>query len=126
MKMILFFALLISLPSFAQDKTGTVPPVRLGNITTTTATTDQILSFPRLLVMNPTCVAKSFTITFLPKGEELIGPYHTNGPALTGEEIAIVKKLNGTPTRIIIEDIEVSCGGPEMNAKAIVLNTVSK
>ena len=125
-KIVLLFALFISLPvlnSFAQEKNSKVPPVRLGNIETNTATCEQILSFPRLLVMNPTCVVKSFTMTFIPKGQYLAGPYKTEGPALTDAEIALIKKYKGTATKIVIEDIKVSCqGGPETTANTIFLS----
>jgi hypothetical protein len=119
---VLFVALFISSPLFAQDNGGKVPPVRIGNITTTVATCEQVLAFPRLLVMNPTCVVKSYSMTIISKGKEISGPFKNDGPEFTPAEKAKIKELQGTNVKIVVEDIKVSCqGGPESAANTIFL-----
>jgi hypothetical protein len=123
-KIALFFVLFLSLSSitsFAQD-TKKVPPVRICNITTPASTIDQVLAAPTFLVMNPTCVCKSFTISFFPKGKAVVGPFKTEGPAFSADEIAAIKKLQGSNVKIVVDDIQVSCqGGAAIAAQPIIL-----
>ena len=119
-KIVLLFVIFIScagLQTYAQ-----APKVRLGNIESATATCDQILSFPRLLIMNPTCVVKSFSMSFRTQGDKVFGPYKASGPELTDEQIKLIKEFKGMSTKIVIEDIKSSCkGGPETTLAPIVV-----
>ncbi len=126
-KMVLLFVLLISLTSFSSfaqyigDKNW--PDIRFGKIKNEVITTGDILSNPRLTDMKGVWTVKSFTITFLPKGHDMYGPYSTKGSALTADEIAIIKKLKGTTGKIIIDDIKASGeDGAIRSLVTIVLN----
>ena len=110
MKVIAIFLIsCISIASFAQSKKEHKEPnVRLAGIVSATAGCEQILANPRLVDIRGLPDVHHFTITFLPKGRDIIGPYPTIGSALTSQEKEIITQLKGTSFKIVIEDIKVA------------------
>ena len=113
---ILGFILLIAQIAFAQNgRTHDAPVYQFAGIKITdgvpTTTCAQILSSPMFIDANAkpgtstVCVVKSFTVTFMPNGHDLIGPYPTHGSKLTAEELAILQKLKGTSGKIKFDAI---------------------
>ena len=119
----LFATVAISFTSaaFAIDKTSTAPRVRIGNIETTSATIDQVLSFPNLVVLNPTCVVTSYKLT-ISSGSHKYGPFINKDPQLTAEQKTILTGFKQqADAKLFIEDIHVNCGGLDELANTISL-----
>jgi hypothetical protein len=91
------------------------------------ATWQQFLSDTRLSCLEPGCKVTSFTISFLPKGEEFQGPYKTAGSELRDETVNMVKaKLMGNPKcRVFIEAIHVDDHGRDVQLPYAQVFTVT-
>ena len=100
------------------------PKVRFGHIDAKNATMAQLLAFPRIEVLDPTCIVTGFSFSIVPKSGELTGPLKTIGGKLTDDEINLIKKYNAANTRIFIEDIHIKCGDHESVANNVVVNII--
>jgi hypothetical protein len=125
-KIALLFVLSISISAVkvVAQTSQTVPPVRFGHLESQNATIDQVLAFPRVVVMNPTCTIAGFSLVIIPKGKDIIGPFKTEGGKLTEDEINLIKKYNTENTRIIIEDVRIKYGDKEVKGNDIIVNII--
>lgn len=84
-----------------------------------TVTYDQILANPTIVCNTASCTLVSFTISFLPKGQDFMGPFKIDGATrITQLQLDLLKKLKDdkvTETRIFIENVQVSCNGKIVN-----------
>jgi len=102
---ILLLILFASFAGFAQRQKD--PAILLGSMPGSTVTRAQLLANPKFTDKNGTYNVTHFTITFFPKGHDLVGPFFTNGNALSVAELSIIKSL-ATPAKIIIDDIKAT------------------
>jgi hypothetical protein len=108
MKMLTFLGcLLFPIIVIAQHGSSRNLAVRFGGVEPGPITGQQILMQPKLLEKNGMGKITDFTVTFFPKGQDMIGPFHTKGDSLTVAEITIIKRLQGISTRVIFEDIHI-------------------
>lgn len=87
-------------------------------------TVKQILADPYITVAEPGCEVTEFTISFLPKGQDLFGPYKTKGNALTDRQRQIIATHAGEKLKIFVEGVLVSCNGKEEHAVSCMVTTV--
>ena len=131
MKYLLFlsiaFSLILPAKSFGQAPI-TIQHVRLGNVKKSVThfgnkhpysdaktTYDYILANPRMVCDEPGYEVSRYTLTFIPRGKDLVGPYHITGAALTERDKTWLKnrKEERSNTRIAIEDIFLKHNGRE-------------
>ena len=119
--MLFILSVLFSATAVSAQNAQALPKVRFGNIETAEATIGQVLASPRVVVMNPTFIVSHFTISVLPKGGELHGPYVTQGGKLTEDEITLLKKYGTDGARIFVDDVYVKNAAMEMKAIGVIV-----
>ena len=117
--------------TLAQNTTGAVRQfkyhARLGDIGGNKTTFSKILANPKITSIEPGGVVKSFTVIFLPKGKDLLGPYSqrdNNEGKLSQRETELIKGFIETKEmklRMIIEHIIVEHNNVTDTAAPIVL-----
>ena len=103
--------------TLAQNATGAVRQfkyhARLGDVVSNRTTFSKILANPKITSIEPGGVVKSFTVMFLPKGKDLLGPYSqrdNNEGKLSQRETELIKgfkEAKEMKLRMIIEHIIV-------------------
>ncbi len=103
--------------SVAQNATGPERKfkyhARLGDVNGSKTTFAKILANPKVTSLEPGGVVKSYSVIFLPKGKDLLGPYEQRDNAegkLSQRETELIKGFIGTKEmklRLIIEHIIV-------------------
>lgn len=100
---------------------------RLGDVSGTKTTFSKILANPKLSSVEAGGVVKSFTVMFLPKGKDLLGPYSqrdNNEGKLSKGETELIKGFLAAKEmrlRMIIEHIIVEHNNVTDTAAPIVL-----
>ncbi len=134
---LLFLIMVLSLhPEFSYCQNNQfIHTIRLGNIRTTHTiynghsgqtgkiTYDELLANSKLVCDMPGCAVTQFTITFIPPGRDLFGPFKTNGAELTARNKDSIKNWKDTwkstdkKIKIVIEDIHISRNGTDETIK---------
>lgn len=70
-----------------------------------------ILANPVVGTSKPGCSVVSCTISFLPKGEDILGPFKCPGGKMHQRLVDYLKTYKGENMRIFIEDIMLTCNG---------------
>ncbi len=117
--------------SVAQNVPGAVRQfkyhARLGDVGGNKTTFSKILANPKITSIEPGGVVKSFTVMFLPKGKDLLGPYSqrdNNEGKLSQRETELIKgfiEAKEMKLRMIIEHIIVEYNNVTDTAAPIVL-----
>jgi len=100
---------------------------RLGDVSGTKTTFSKILANPKLSSIEPGGVVKNFTVIFLPKGKDMLGPYSQRdnaGEKLSQRETELIKgfkEAKEMKLRLIIEHIIVEHNNVTDTAAPIVL-----
>lgn len=116
--------LLHASPAFCQHDLK-IHYVRLANVDTlvttynryntqeATISIDKILAKPRLVCDLPDCKVTHFSITFIPRGHDLAGPFSISGAELssTVKNLLCKYKEEKTNVKIAIEDVQILRNG---------------
>ena len=134
--------LLLLLLSLQADGQGTalIQDVRLGNIKASVTnygkhggmehsaiTYDEILANPNMVCDKPGCLVTHFTLSVVPKGADFLGPFSTAGAALTENNktgLVKLKEAKAANAKMIIDSIEVNCGGANQLLKGLLVFTI--
>lgn len=79
-----------------------------------------ILSNPSLIPSRTDCKVIEFTISFLPSGEDLYGPFVVKGDKIPAKQLEYLQKHKGVVTRIFVEAIRQQCGDKTEASDALV------
>lgn len=82
-----------------------------------------ILKTPTLTSLIPGCQVSGFTVSFLPKGGEFLGPFRTNGATLSENNVSYLKEFTNMTVRIFFEDIHASCDGRDSVLSHIIVTS---
>jgi|GEM_PF-5401281 len=132
--------LLTPLAGFCQDKVP-IHKIRLGGIKNSTTiykgsrpgvkemktSYKDILDNPRLICETDDCIVTHFTLTIVPKGSDLHGPYSTDGAELKENVKTHLTKLSDAgdhSAKIVVEDITVKHGNKTESVKGTLYYTI--
>jgi hypothetical protein len=108
---LLFFALFVSLHTYAQDATY----VKFGYIDAATLSIDEILGNPVLSCKESNCevLGYVFRITRL-SDRTIYGPCTIKGPELTEKIKTLLRNIDFERGKLVFEHIRIKCNGKEM------------
>jgi hypothetical protein len=108
----------------AQNKTvKSKPNVRLANESNKNIQVKTLLANPKMVSAKSSCEVTSFTISFLPEGGEIFGPFKTEGASIMEKQIGYIKAHANENVKIFIEDIHMSCNGKDVTEQSIVVTS---
>ena len=128
------------LAAFSQDRIP-IHKIRLGSIKNSTTTYKgsrpgvkemkttykDILDNPRVICESDDCIVTHFTCTIVPKGQDLYGPYSTDGADLKAnvkQHLTALSDAGDHSAKIVIEDITVKHGNVTESVKGILYYTM--
>lgn len=117
---LLFFALFISLHSFAQNYVSSepvvqkYPSVKFGYIDAASLTVDQILGNPKLTGKDANCEVIGYTLVISRGNKDFYGPYTINGSALPENIQKLIRNLDVLKGKMYFEQIRVKYNGKEI------------
>lgn len=97
--------------------------VRLANEERNMISVRTILANPKLISAKASCEVTGFTISFLPEGGNLYGPFKTEGSAIKPEHCKYLKENAEANVKIFIENIRMSCNGTSVDEMPIVIRS---
>ncbi|MBL7693167.1 MAG: hypothetical protein JNM41_16355 [Flavipsychrobacter sp.] len=97
--------------------------VRLANEERNMISVRTILANPKLISAKASCEVTGFTISFLPEGGNLYGPFKTEGSAIKPEHCKYLKENAEANVKIFIEHIRMSCNGTSVDEMPIVIRS---
>jgi hypothetical protein len=121
---VLILSTLLPKYSFGQGN-HLIHKIRLGNIKSSVTTYnrmawqeaaipyDEILANPKVVCDMPNCEVTHFTVSIIPRGADLYGPFSTNGHELNEKVKSGLLELREAKNKakIIFEDIQVNNNG---------------
>jgi len=121
---LLFLAAISSVEVSAQVKKEVKRSnVRLANEERNMISVRTILANPKLISAKASCEVTGFTISFLPEGGNLYGPFKTEGSAIKPEHCKYLKENAEANVKIFIENIRMSCNGTSVDEMPIVIRS---
>ncbi len=107
-------------PVSGEEQMKVVSEVSIAGMAGGTMTLDKFLANP--IVEGPKgCTVQGFTISMLPKNEDLRGPFALTGNKVGATQLKYLREHKGIPMRIFIEAIRLSCDGKERKTNAMVI-----
>ncbi|MBE2289547.1 MAG: hypothetical protein IAE95_08340 [Chitinophagaceae bacterium] len=97
--------------------------VRLANEERNMISVRTILANPKLISAKASCEVTGFTISFLPEGGNVYGPFKTEGATIKPEHCKYLKDNAEANVRIFIENIRMSCNGTTVDEMPIVIRS---
>jgi hypothetical protein len=97
--------------------------VRLANEERNMISVRTILANPKLISAKASCEVTGFTISFLPEGGYIYGPFKTDGSAIKPEHCKYLKENAEANVKIFIENIRMSCNGTSVDETPIVIRS---
>ena len=85
--------------------------VTFANSNTRNVTYSAILADPFVRTSKPGCSVQSCTVSFLPKGEDILGPFKCPGGQMHQRLVDYLNAYKGENIRIFVEDIMLTCNG---------------
>lgn len=105
-KMMLFLSLVwLASPAFAHQRKDA--KLELAAANGNTVSRAKLITDPKIIDRSNEYEVKSFILTFVPEGRDIIGPFTTKGNKLTAQEIDVIKRMQ-VPAKMVIEDILVT------------------
>jgi hypothetical protein len=109
--------------SIAQSASGNATILPFTLAVSSTYTYDQMLANPMIICKGNSCKITEFTISFLPKDQDFIGPFRTSGNLIGPAQVDLIKRLQESKnekTRVFIENVVMNCNGTEIKGPSIV------
>ncbi len=122
---VLFITMLCFMQPTAAQNVPTKPKanVRLANEDRKNIQVKTLLAYPKLVSAKPSCEVTSFSISFLPEGGQLYGPFRTEGAAIDEKQVNYLKEHAAENVKIFIEHIHLSCNGNDVTEPSIVVTS---
>jgi hypothetical protein len=105
------------LPPAAQAKAN----VRLANEKGKNIQLKTLLANPKLVSAKASCQVANFSISFLPEGGELYGPFRTEGAMISDKHLNYLKAHAEYNIKIFIEHIHMTCNGKDVTELPIIV-----
>ncbi len=120
------FLICIATNSLAQQKPGRKVPIQLAHSDSMKIPHKKIMEDPTLTTKEPDCEVTGFTITFIPIGGYLSGPYKTSGNKIQGNQLSYLKEFTNMNIKIVFEDIQLKCKGKDSVGGTLFVTSLSE
>ncbi|MBX2904429.1 MAG: hypothetical protein KF744_00220 [Taibaiella sp.] len=100
--------------------------VTFANSNTRNVTYSAALADPTIRTSKPGCSVTSCTMSFLPKGEYILGPFRCPGGKMHQRLVDYLRTYKGENIRIFIEDIMLDCNGKVDTSEMPLVRTLTE
>jgi len=112
--MALMFFCLLSLNTYAQNKTKISPyKIKLAGCDSSRISLKTILENPLVTATYPGCKVDRYYISYVPDGGDFVGPIFAKGSALPENTVNYLKEFTNMTVKIFIDSVHLNCNGKD-------------